>query len=284
LCSKVQVADAKTLMSTSIVTLNVISKVKDIVEVLDRTTIETFPVVNGGLPDESNHLNSMHSSIVSHLSAQQSPIRDTDRTALSSTLTSSFFTRHSNFFIGSIYRDSLISLLQSLRFYDTPNEAKDSELDQPTDHKINENENTQEGGDDEKSYSLHLSSLKESTNTSSMELPKHTIPLQNPSTANLLSPAPPTSSGKSFIFSFSSSSPTPTHSDLPLQPHHFGKWVNLGPLIDRGAHRVSMHMSGRRIWSLFRSLGMRMLVVINDEGIPIGVITRRDMIRIQFDH
>ena len=37
-------------------------------------------------------------------------------------------------------------------------------------------------------------------------------------------------------------------------------------------------MTARRVWSLFRSLGMRHIVVVNTRYLPVGMITRRDLI------
>ena len=55
-------------------------------------------------------------------------------------------------------------------------------------------------------------------------------------------------------------------------------YVNLHPFIDGGAYMVSEEMTARRVWSLFRSLGMRHIVVVDTRHLPVGMITRRDLI------
>ena len=55
-------------------------------------------------------------------------------------------------------------------------------------------------------------------------------------------------------------------------------YVSLLPYIDAGAYMVSEEMTARRVWSLFRSLGMRHIVVVDTRHLPIGMITRRDLI------
>jgi hypothetical protein len=67
--------------------------------------------------------------------------------------------------------------------------------------------------------------------------------------------------------------------DITVQPSMLNHYVNLSPFIDQGAYTVSENISARRVWALFRSLGMRHIVVLNHSHQPVGVITRRDLIR-----
>ena len=55
-------------------------------------------------------------------------------------------------------------------------------------------------------------------------------------------------------------------------------YVSLLPYVDAGAYIVSEETSARRVWKLFRSLGMRHIVVVDTRHLPIGMITRRDLI------
>ena len=55
-------------------------------------------------------------------------------------------------------------------------------------------------------------------------------------------------------------------------------YVNLHPYVDAGVYMVSEETTARRVWSLFRSLGMRHIVVVDTRHLPVGMITRRDLI------
>ena len=79
-------------------------------------------------------------------------------------------------------------------------------------------------------------------------------------------------------FPFSVSMP---QSALPSSPPSSATslaYVSLHPYIDAGAYMVSEETTARRVWSLFRSLGMRHIVVVDTRHLPIGMITRRDLI------
>ena len=61
-------------------------------------------------------------------------------------------------------------------------------------------------------------------------------------------------------------------------PDASSAYVNLHAYIDGGAYMVSEETTARRVWSLFRSLGMRHIVVVDTRHLPVGMITRRDLI------
>ena len=84
------------------------------------------------------------------------------------------------------------------------------------------------------------------------------------------------SSWLSFPFSVSQpqSSPPTSSPSSTASP----RYVSLIPYIDAGAYMVSDETTARRVWSLFRSLGMRHIVVVDTRHLPIGMITRRDLI------
>ena len=70
-----------------------------------------------------------------------------------------------------------------------------------------------------------------------------------------------------------SSSPVPSPSSTAPPAY-----VSLHPYVDAGAYMVSEDTTARRVWSLFRSLGMRHIVVVDTRHQPIGMVTRRDLI------
>ena len=87
----------------------------------------------------------------------------------------------------------------------------------------------------------------------------------------------------SFPFSSSSSSASAPPSALSLPPSSSSvslppPLLDLSVYVDEGAYIVGEEMSARRVWALFRSLGMRHLVVLSKRHQPVGMITRRDAI------
>lgn len=77
---------------------------------------------------------------------------------------------------------------------------------------------------------------------------------------------------------FTSGSHSAPGSDLSVQSSMLHHFVNLSPFIDQGAYTVSESVSARRVWALFRSLGMRHIVVLNHQHQPVGVITKKDLV------
>ncbi|CAJ0575608.1 unnamed protein product, partial [Mesorhabditis spiculigera] len=60
-------------------------------------------------------------------------------------------------------------------------------------------------------------------------------------------------------------------------------WVDLSPVLHPHPHRVPLNASLPFIYKLFRGLGLRYLMVVNDENRLRGVITRKDVARYR-DH
>ena len=50
------------------------------------------------------------------------------------------------------------------------------------------------------------------------------------------------------------------------------------------AYTVSHHSTLPRIFSMFRGLGLRHLVVVNDQNGVVGMITRKDLARFRLKH
>jgi hypothetical protein len=55
--------------------------------------------------------------------------------------------------------------------------------------------------------------------------------------------------------------------------------VNTMPLTDTGVYVSSHATTGARLWRLFRTAGMAKIVIVNDAHEPIGIITRKDIVR-----
>ena len=103
------------------------------------------------------------------------------------------------------------------------------------------------------------------------ELGSPTFASTLPSLASL-----PSLAWSSFPFAFSAA-PLPSPPSLPLPPSS-SSVLNLSRYVDEGAFMVSEETSARRVWALFRSLGMRHIVVVDRRHQPVGMITRRDLL------
>lgn len=55
--------------------------------------------------------------------------------------------------------------------------------------------------------------------------------------------------------------------------------VNILPLVEMGVYTAAANTPGARLWRLFRSVGMAKIVILNEHNQPIGIITRKDMVR-----
>jgi CBS domain-containing protein len=55
--------------------------------------------------------------------------------------------------------------------------------------------------------------------------------------------------------------------------------VNTLPLSDTGVYVASHMTTGARLWRLFRTAGMAKIVIVNDAHEPVGIITRKDIVR-----
>ncbi|VDN00067.1 unnamed protein product [Thelazia callipaeda] len=64
-----------------------------------------------------------------------------------------------------------------------------------------------------------------------------------------------------------------------LSEEDYNCWLNLIPYMHPSPHRVSMNTSLPSIFHLFRGLGLRHVVVVNDENKLRGIITRKDLAR-----
>lgn len=64
-----------------------------------------------------------------------------------------------------------------------------------------------------------------------------------------------------------------------LSDEMYGYHVDLRSVMNTGSHTVSYTASFPRIYQLFRSLGLRHLVVIDDRNQVVGMITRKDLAR-----
>ena len=108
-------------------------------------------------------------------------------------------------------------------------------------------------------------------------------PLTSPQASNVpsLSSLPALSWSSSFPFA-------PTAGSLLSHPPPTAPTVNgstpsallldLSGYVDEGAYMVSEETPARRVWALFRSLGMRHIVVVDKRHQPVGMITRRDLL------
>ena len=55
--------------------------------------------------------------------------------------------------------------------------------------------------------------------------------------------------------------------------------IDIRPVMNPSAYSVSHTASLTRIFRLFRALGLRHLVVVNDRNEVIGIVTRKDVAR-----
>jgi len=54
--------------------------------------------------------------------------------------------------------------------------------------------------------------------------------------------------------------------------------LHLARYVDEGAYMVSEETPARRVWSMFRSLGMRTIVVVDKAHQPVGIIARQQLV------
>ncbi|KAL3923669.1 MAG: hypothetical protein SGILL_001524 [Bacillariaceae sp.] len=59
--------------------------------------------------------------------------------------------------------------------------------------------------------------------------------------------------------------------------YDFGKVVDLTPYMEIGHYTINQHVSVERTFELFRTLGLRDLIVTDAYGRPVGVVTRYDL-------
>jgi predicted transcriptional regulator len=53
--------------------------------------------------------------------------------------------------------------------------------------------------------------------------------------------------------------------------------VDLSPYVDRSTLTVQVGFPMSKVYTLFRSLGLRHLCVVNEEGAPVGILTRKEL-------
>ncbi|XP_071130802.1 H(+)/Cl(-) exchange transporter 7-like isoform X1 [Mytilus edulis] len=70
----------------------------------------------------------------------------------------------------------------------------------------------------------------------------------------------------------------PIH-QINISPHEREFTIDLQPYMNPGAYTVSHNSSFPRIFRLFRALGLRHLVVVNENNKVIGMVTRKDLAR-----
>ena len=71
----------------------------------------------------------------------------------------------------------------------------------------------------------------------------------------------------------------PTVHDLTLSPREEQLWIDLLPYTDKSAHRINMEASVPRGYRMFRTLGLRHLVVVSQHNQCVGILTRADLVR-----
>ena len=54
-------------------------------------------------------------------------------------------------------------------------------------------------------------------------------------------------------------------------------YIDLAPYMNRGTYTVTINASYPRIFRLFRALGLRHLVVVNESNDVVGIVTRKDL-------
>jgi chloride channel 7 len=66
--------------------------------------------------------------------------------------------------------------------------------------------------------------------------------------------------------------------DEHLSPSQLDCYIDLAPYVDTAALTISVGFSLQLAYSLFRSLGLRHLTVVNEYNEPAGIITRKDLL------
>lgn len=67
-------------------------------------------------------------------------------------------------------------------------------------------------------------------------------------------------------------------------PEYQMKWVNLSPYIDMSSYSVPDTFSLERGYGLFRTMGLRHIVVVDKHNAPIGVLSRKDLLPLNVEH
>jgi len=69
----------------------------------------------------------------------------------------------------------------------------------------------------------------------------------------------------------------PSVLDIHLSNIEGKGWLDLRPYLDRSPYLVKSEASVKRAYRMFRTLGLRHLLVVGDEGSVVGIITRHDL-------
>jgi len=70
----------------------------------------------------------------------------------------------------------------------------------------------------------------------------------------------------------------PDIEDIVLNEEELEMFLNLSPYINPRTYVVNQHTPLHRVFSLFRTMGLRHLVVLDDYSTVVGMITRKDLI------
>eukprot|EP00051_Salpingoeca_urceolata_P009927 m.120580 g.120580 ORF g.120580 m.120580 type:complete len:797 (-) comp16508_c0_seq1:1550-3940(-) len=69
----------------------------------------------------------------------------------------------------------------------------------------------------------------------------------------------------------------PTIQDVEVSPDDLDKYVDLGPYLNPSPYFVFSVVSFSKIFRLFRTMGLRHLVIVNNDCQVVGVVTRKDL-------
>jgi chloride channel 7 len=70
----------------------------------------------------------------------------------------------------------------------------------------------------------------------------------------------------------------PDVDDITLCANDASGWLDLRPYIDRGPFTLNEKSSVQRAYKLFRTLGLRHLIVTNDSNQVVGIVTRKELL------
>lgn len=76
----------------------------------------------------------------------------------------------------------------------------------------------------------------------------------------------------------------PTIKDISVGSEDYNKTIDLLPYMNSSPYVVTQTSSLSRIFQLFRTMGLRHLVVVGDHNEVLGIVTRKDLANIQPDH
>ena len=68
-------------------------------------------------------------------------------------------------------------------------------------------------------------------------------------------------------------------SDIELSPEEQGLYLDIGPFINANPYAIPEGCSLTKVYNLFRSLGLRHLVVVKQHTEVVGLITRKDLLQ-----